>query len=368
MRSQRALPGQPSPSAARFAGRERSPRKIFARLAAARRRHLDASWCAPCTAPGHRSLEEREMSVGATSRTVLRDVGAFAHPAFRFVRRLLGDFWRNKGLLLAGAVAYNTLLSLVPLFTLLLVVLSHVVDEHLLIRAVAINLEFLVPGQASAITEQVSAFVNHRDVLGGIGIVSLLFFSAMAFSILENAMAMIFHHRAPKRRHPALSAVIPYLFVMALGAGLLLVTLITGGLEAVGRTSVHVLGHAWSLAQLSRRLLHGLGMVGSALMLTALYMVLPARRVTFRRALMGAAAATGLWEIVRHLVVWYFKTLSLVNVVYGSLATTVIVLLTLEVAALILLLGAQVIAELERLADLHRVPARREARQLQLQR
>jgi membrane protein len=34
--------------------------------------------------------------------------------------------------------------------------------------------------------------------------------------------------------------------------------------------------------------------------------------------------------------------------VYGSLATTVIVLLTLEAAALILLLGAQVIAELER--------------------
>jgi len=38
---------------------------------------------------------------------------------------------------------------------------------------------------------------------------------------------------------------------------------------------------------------------------------------------------------------------SLVNVVYGSLATVVIVLLTLETAAIILLLGAQVIAELE---------------------
>lgn len=35
------------------------------------------------------------------------------------------------------------------------------------------------------------------------------------------------------------------------------------------------------------------------------------------------------------------------NVVYGSLATVVIALLTLETAAIILLLGAQVIAELE---------------------
>jgi membrane protein len=266
-----------------------------------------------------------------------------------FVRRLFHDFRRNQGLLLAGAVAYNTLLSLIPLFALLLVVLSRLVDQDRLIHVVSLNLEFLVPGQAPALTAQVSAFLAHRDVIGGIGIGALLFFSAMAFSILENAMAMIFHHRVPiKRRHAAVSAVIPYLFVMALGAGLLIVTAITGALEAVGRSSLHLLGHVWPLARLSRTLLHLLGMTGSALMLTALYMVLPVQRVTFRRAALGAVAATALWEVVRHVLVWYFETLSLVNVVYGSLATTVIVLLTLEVAALILLFGAQLIAELER--------------------
>jgi len=179
--------------------------------------------------------------------------------AFVIARRLLGDFRRNQGLLLAGAVAYNTLLSLVPLFALLLVALSHLVDERRLIHTVALNLDFLVPGQAAAVTEQIAAFLRHRDLVGGVGIAALLVFSALAFSILENAMAMIFHHRAPKRRHPALSAVIPYLFMMALGAGLLLVTLITGGLEALGRSRVLVLGQPWSLASLSRTLLHTLG-------------------------------------------------------------------------------------------------------------
>ena len=265
------------------------------------------------------------------------------------IGRLAADFRRNQGLLLAGAVAYYTLLSLVPLFALLLVALSHLVDEKRLIHTVAINLEFLVPGQVPAITAEVAAFLRHRNAIGGVGIAALLFFSAMAFSILENAMAMIFHHRVPvKRRHAALSAIIPYLFVMALGVGLLLVTLITGGLEAVGQSSLHMLGQAWSLAQLSRTLLHLLGMAGSALMLTALYMVLPVQRVTFRRALIGAAAATALWEIVRHVLVWYFQKLSLVNLIYGSLGTAIIVLVTLETAALILLLGAQLIAELER--------------------
>lgn len=282
--------------------------------------------------------------VGARSRRGFAFLG-------RFVGHLLRDFRRNQGLLLAGAVAYNTLLSLIPLFALLLVALSHIIDQSLLIHTVALNLEFLVPGQAPAITAQVTAFLKHRDVIGGVGLVALLVFSGMAFSILENAMAMIFHHRVPmKRRHAAISAIIPYLFVMALGVGLLLLTAMTGALEAIGRQSIHAFGQPWSLARLSRMLLHLLGMTGSALMLTALYMVLPVQRVTFRRAALGALVATALWELVRHVVVWYFGTLSLVSVVYGSLATTVIVLLTLEAAAMILLFGAQFIAELERRA------------------
>ena len=56
-----------------------------------------------------------------------------------------------------------------------------------------------------------------------------------------------------------------------------------------------------------------------------------------------------LWEITRHVLVWYFATLSQVNVVYGSLTTAIVVLLSLEIAATLLLLGAQVISEYERL-------------------
>ena len=49
------------------------------------------------------------------------------------------------------------------------------------------------------------------------------------------------------------------------------------------------------------------------------------------------------------MLVWYFSTLSQVNVVYGSLTTAIVVLLSLEIAATLLLLGAQVISEFERI-------------------
>jgi membrane protein len=269
-------------------------------------------------------------------------------PIYRFARRVLRDFMRNQGLLLAGAVAYYTLLSLIPLFTLLLVGLSQVFDRERLIATVATNLELLVPGHASDITEQVIGFLENRQFIGVVGIGALLFFSAMAFSVLQSAIAAIFHHRVkPTPRHFVVSAIIPYLFVMALGAGLLVVTTISGALEAVGRGSVHFLGHELSLAPLSHTLLRLLGIGVSVVILTGLYVVMPVGKVKLSRAALGALAATVLWEIVSRILVWYFANLSMVNVLYGSLATTIIVLLTLEAASIILLLGAQVIAELE---------------------
>ena len=56
-----------------------------------------------------------------------------------------------------------------------------------------------------------------------------------------------------------------------------------------------------------------------------------------------------LWEATRRVLIWYFSTLSQVNVVYGSLTTAIVVLLSLEIAATLVLLGAQVIAQYERL-------------------
>ena len=51
------------------------------------------------------------------------------------------------------------------------------------------------------------------------------------------------------------------------------------------------------------------------------------------------------------MLVWYFTSLSQIGTVYGSLTTAIAVLLSLELAATLLLLGAQVISEYERLAD-----------------
>jgi membrane protein len=266
-----------------------------------------------------------------------------------FILRTLKAFRANQGLLLAGAVAYYSLLSIIPMLILILIALSHVVPQAELLEAMGRYLDWLVPGQGETLTEELAKFLEHRDVMGWVLLVTMVFFSSLAFSVLESAMAVIFHHRAGLRRRRFLvSALLPYLYILLLGVGALLVTLVAGSLEAMGERSVQFLGATWGLGGLSGALLYLLGVAGEIFIVTSIYMVMPVGRLSWRHALIGGATAALLWELTRHVLLWYFQTLSKVSLVYGSLTTAIVVLLSLEIAATLLLFGGQIIAEYER--------------------
>lgn len=267
-----------------------------------------------------------------------------------FVVRTLQGFRANQGLLLAGAVAYYALLSVVPLLILTTIVLSHVIDQDELLQTVGRYLEWLVPGQSQVLVAELANFLAHRELMGWVLLITMVFFSSLAFTVLENAMSVIFHHRvAIRRRHFLVSAIIPYAYILSLGLGLLLVALVAGSLRAMGQEHVQFLGRTWSLGGASGVLLYLLGFVGEVFVLASIYMVMPVGRLSLPHALIGAVSAAVLWELSRHVLLWYFATLSQITTVYGSLTTAIAVLLSLEVAATLLLFGAQVIAEYERI-------------------
>jgi membrane protein len=271
------------------------------------------------------------------------------HPG-GFFKQTAKSFRANQGLLLAGAVAYYTLLSVVPLLGLIVIALSHVIDQRELFITLGRYLEWLVPGQSKAIVRELATFVAHREVIGWVLLLTMLFFSSLAFMVLEKAMAVIFLHRFTVRhRHFLVSAVLPYCYILLLGAGFLIITLVSGSLQAIGTETIDLFGRDWSLGGISGVLLYLLGVGGEIFVLTSIYLVMPVGRPSVRHALIGAFTAAMLWEITRHFLVWYFATVSQVNVVYGSLATTIVVLLSLEIGATALLFGAQVISDYERI-------------------
>jgi len=277
------------------------------------------------------------------------DAGVVVKHPIAFAVQTLKAFRANQGLLLAGAVAYYTLLSIVPLLILTVIALSYVIDQAELLDTLGRYLEWLVPGQSKLIVAELTNFLDHRDVIGWLLLATMIFSSSFAFTVLENAMSVIFIHRvAIRRRHFLVSALLPYCYILFLGVGVLLVTLVASSLRAMGEESVDFLGRNWSLGGVSGVLLYLLGFGGEIFVLTSVYLVMPVGRLSLRHALIGGLTAALLWELTRHVLLWYFATLSQVGLVYGSLTTAIAVLLSLDLAATLLLLGAQVISEYER--------------------
>jgi membrane protein len=116
-----------------------------------------------------------------------------------FVLRVLKAFHANQGLLLAGALAYYTLLSIIPLFTFLLLVLSHVIDEGELLATLTRYIGLAIRGGSDAIIAQIKSFLQHREVAGWIVLGAMLSFSLL-FRPIPTACDQRFRRRQSRRQ------------------------------------------------------------------------------------------------------------------------------------------------------------------------
>lgn len=257
---------------------------------------------------------------------------------WQLLRATLQGFRRNQCFLLAGAIAYYGLLSLIPLLILSALAFAHLVEPATFLATTGPFLEWLVPSQSAALLAEIAGVLANAGTIGLTLLGLMLFFSSLAFSVLNQAMQVIFAHRAPQQcRHPLVAMILPYGFVLLLAIALLALT--AGTLWLQGR-------YGFGSDRLG---LYLIGLAAEVAILTLIYWLIPAGGTRLRHALLGGAIAAAAWELLRHLLFWYFSTLSSASVVYGSLTTAVVTMLCIEIAATMLLFGAQAIAEYEKM-------------------
>jgi YihY family inner membrane protein len=266
----------------------------------------------------------------------------------RFAWRVVTAFLDNRGILLAGGVGYNALLSVVPFLVLTFAALSFFFDHERVLEIVRAELKVVVPGNVDAILQAAQAYLEHQTSIGVVSMVALIFFSSIGFRMLEQAIAALFHTSAQgEKRHMLVSAALPYSFLLLMMALLFALTLFTTLLDTFGERSPQLFRVQMAVETHGSVLLRLVGFVAMVLLFAGIYRVLPVVKIAAKRALVGGLCAATLWLLIGRFLVYYFSTLSMVNVIYGSLATVVVLLLFMEIAIIILLLGAQVIAELE---------------------
>ncbi|MFH1177909.1 MAG: YhjD/YihY/BrkB family envelope integrity protein [Acidobacteriota bacterium] len=241
-----------------------------------------------------------------------------------FAARLVQAQHRDQLLLRSAALAYTTLLSLVPLLTVALVTVGRVQPERadLVVRAIATVLPFS-PARVQA---TLTAFAERTASLGWWAILVSALVTLQAFYQIEEVINAVWG--VPRRRWQWRLASL--LAVLAWGP-LLLAALFSFLYWVSSRPFYR------SLAPFSRPLPALLALV----VLTALYRWVPHTRVPWRAAFTGAAVAAAALVAVHLGFQAYLAAFADLNVIYGSLTLVLFFLVSLLLFWFAVLLGVE---------------------------
>lgn len=249
-------------------------------------------------------------------------------------------FYDDQCLVRASALAYTSLLSLVPLFAIMFAVLKGLGVQN---RLEPLLLSRLSLDQGT--TDQIIGYIDKVNVgtLGSIGAAALVFTVISVLGTIEasfNYIWRVAQLRSVWRR------ITDYLGVVMITPFLLLAA---GALTSAAQvqtliewvTTNGVLGGA------AVRILALTPIAMNTVALGALYFIMPNRRGDWRAILPGALFAGTAWFLVQALYVQMQVGVANYNAIYGAMAQLPVTLAWLYVSWAIVLAGAELAAVLE---------------------
>ena len=239
----------------------------------------------------------------------------------------------------AGYMAYITLLSLVPLVTVLLSVLSQfpifsgageTVQEFVI--------QNFVPAASDAVEGSLKEFISNTGKMTAVGSGFLFVASVMLISAIDRSLNYIW--RVKKKRRPMYSF---SLYWMILTLGPLLVGASLAATSYV--TSLNIMDDE-IVSSFYRTLLGWLPIILSFSAFLGLYLLVPNKKIRVRHALVGAMSAGCLFEVSKVGFAQYITQFPSYEVIYGALAAVPILFVWIYLCWIIVLIGAEITASL----------------------
>jgi membrane protein len=254
------------------------------------------------------------------------------------LRTLRTRFGEDRLGLTASSLTFTTIISLVPLLTVMLAVFSAFpMFASFQASLQKYFLQALVPENiASQVLRELTRFAAQAKGVGSIGLV-LLFFTALALMLtIDRTLNGIWRVRKPR---PIAQRVLVYWAAATLGPLLLGASLsLTSYAISASKGLVSVLPGGLSF------LLDAFEFALLAAGLAGLFHYVPNTHVRWRHALAGGVSSTIGFELAKKLLGWYLATVPTYSVVYGALAAVPIFLIWMYLAWVIVLLGAVIAA------------------------
>jgi membrane protein len=239
----------------------------------------------------------------------------------------------------AAALAFTTLLSLVPVFTVAFVyVARYPLFQDWVAALERFLLRHLVPGSGHVVRDYILEFAERSAGLQGVSLTFVFVTAIMMVATVEGEINAIWDVREPRSllRRVATYALGITAGPLLIGAAIWSTTwLLEASLEAVPFAA-----HAVPL------LATPLALALATLAFTLLYWVMPARRVPLRAAAIGGLVAALGFEVAKRGFTLYVTTFATYEIVYGALAALPIFLFWIYLSWVIILVGAAVAATL----------------------
>ena len=256
----------------------------------------------------------------------------------RWLRLFLAYLWQrfqsDQCLLAAAALAYTSLLALVPLFTVVFVSLSAFPAFQDWREAIE---RFVFHNFVPALGEQVRGYLVEFSAkargLQAAGVTVLLLTVLAMLSTIESTFNVIWGVR---RRRPFMLRFLVYWSVLTLGP----VLIGTGMVVTSYLISLPLL--AGQLLNVSTQLIALLPLTATTLAFVLFFKLIPYRPVPLRHALIGGVVASVLFEIAKHAFALFVTRFPSQEAIYGAFAIAPIFLTWIYLSWVIVLLGAEI--------------------------
>jgi membrane protein len=260
-------------------------------------------------------------------------------------------FWFHNRFNDCAAVAYYALLSLVPLVSLVIVIMSQFIGVSAAeLGEILEQGGLLVPEFGEIFNNAVVEMVRYRASIGIVSLVITVWFASLVFGSIQTAFDRIF-----ETFHPPLWALMKPRIAVLAAAVLLMLSFAFNTMMAVLRSLespffaplIAYVGEMTWLAWVASLVLD------VAIFMLILYTLPPKRLHDWRMVIPAALVGTVCWRIARRGFAVYLSYASSSLTFTGSAGAAVIFMLWIYYAALVLLFSGELLAALDRARRAH---------------
>jgi len=259
-----------------------------------------------------------------------------------FVAEVWQRMWEDRLQLTAAAVAFFLLVSAIPLLTLLLSAVPSFIDIDQLYSTLTATLG---PRLAGALRDELLVVAESRRVVTVLSLFVILYTGTQVFAIVETAMNHVW--RAERQRPFWQSRLLALLMLCITALVLLIAALLIYSIRVLANQQVPLWNRAVRDIPLLINILLTwmLPILLTTILFSSIFRILPMKKVTWHSALPGALFAAVAWTVFLHLFALYTSSHIVdYSIVYGTLASLILLLFWFYYSSLIMLVGAEITA------------------------